>query len=125
MHIYVNVSFNDCQSRPWLVHRGVRHGIVLSPLLFSFYINETIDKMSEMSYGCLLTSLKFNILCYVDEIALVAPYAYRLQQLIDRLCCLLTELGLKINKDKRAYNVFKKHRNITLNSKFYLLGSEV
>ena len=122
---YVNVKFNDCQSRPWLVQRGVRQGSVLSPLLFCFYINEIIDKISEMNYGCLFTSLKFNILCYADDIALIAPSSFGLQQLIDRLCSLLTELDLKINKDKCAYIIFKKQRNITLNSKIYLLGSEV
>ena len=78
----------------------MRQGSVLSPLLFSFNVNEIIDEISEMNYGCLLTSLKFNILRYADDIALIAPSAYRLQQLIDRLCCLLTELGLKIKKDK-------------------------
>ena len=78
-----------------------------------------------MSHGCLLKSLKFNKLCYEDDIALIAPSAYGLQQLIDRLSCLLKELGLKINKDKCACIVFKKHRNITMNSKVYLLGSEV
>ena len=33
---YVNVRFNDCQSRPWLVQQGVRRGSLLSPSLFSF-----------------------------------------------------------------------------------------
>ena len=99
---YVSVKFNDCHSRPWLVQRGVRQGRVLSPLLFSLYINEIIEKISDMDYGCLLTSLKFNILCYADDTALVAPSSFGLQQLIDRLCSLLTELGLNINKDKSA-----------------------
>ena len=52
-----------------------------------------------MNYGCLFTSLKFNILCYADDIALIAPSSFGLQQLIDRLCSLLTELDLKINND--------------------------
>ena len=38
---------------------------------------------------------------------------------------LLTELRLKIIKNKCAYIIFKKRRNITLNSKVYLLCSEV
>ena len=68
-----------------------------------------------MNYSCLFTSLKFNILCYADNIALIALSSFVLQQLIDRLCSLLTELGLKINRDKCAYIIFKKQRNITLN----------
>ena len=44
-----------------------------------------------------------------------APSLYGLQQLINRLCCLLTELGLTIDWDKYAYILFKKHRNLTLN----------
>ena len=69
---YVNVRLNDCQSK---VQRGVRQVSVLSPLLFSFYINEIIDKVSEVNYGCLLTYHKFNILCYADDIVRIAPSA--------------------------------------------------
>ena len=94
---YVNVKFNKFQSRPWLVQRGIRKGSVITPLLFSFYINDMIDKVSDMNYGCLFTSLKFNILCYVGDIGLIAPSSYGLQQLIERLCSLLIEYGLKIN----------------------------
>ena len=46
---YINVNFNQCQSRQRLIQRGVRHGSVISPVLFSFYINEIIDKISEMN----------------------------------------------------------------------------
>ena len=113
---YVNVRFNDCQTTT---------RSVLSPLLFSFCINEIIDEISGMNYSCFLTFLNFNILCYADDIALIAASAYGLEQLIDRLCFLLMELVLKMSKDKCAYIVFKKYRNITLNSKIYLLGSEV
>ena len=68
-NIYDNGNFNLCNSRTWLIQQGVRQRRVLSPLLFSFFITELIDKISEMKYDCLLAHLKFNILCYADDIA--------------------------------------------------------
>ena len=50
-----------------------------------------------MNFGCLL---HFFITIIV---ALIALSSYDLKQLIDGLCCSLTELVPKINKEKCAY----------------------
>ena len=98
----VTVKFYEFKFRPWLVRWGVRQGCVLLPLLFSYYINEIMDKISEMNFGCLFASFKFNKPCYDLcgwYIALITPFSYGLQQLIERICCLMTDLGLKINDE--------------------------
>ena len=55
MNTYVNeVQFAGAASDPWKMGNGTRQGSVISPLLFSYYINEMINCISAMHEGCTL-----------------------------------------------------------------------
>ena len=85
MNTYVNVQFAGVTSDPWKVGNGTRQGSVISPLLFSYYINEMTNCISDMHEGCTLAGVKFNIICYVDDIALLAPSRIGLESLLETL----------------------------------------
>ena len=105
---FVNVRFNEVENDPWLIGNGTRQGSVLSPLLFCFYINEVIGEVYNMPCGCLLDGIKMNVLCYADDIALLAPSAKGLQKMLVTLQEGLTKLGLVVNPAKCAYIVSRK-----------------
>ena len=44
------------------------------PLLFSFYINEVIDRVLVLSYGFTFGIVEADILYYADEILVLAAY---------------------------------------------------
>ena len=49
--------------------------------------------------GCRLESMSYNIICYADDITVLAPSEMGLQVLLDSLAELLRRLGLKIKLD--------------------------
>ena len=104
---YVNTLFNHVKGNSWRVGNGVRQGVILSPLLFGFYINSVIEEISSMPLGCSIMGYKCNILCYADDIICLAPSAVSLQLMIDKLSYLLSELCLTINVQKSNYILFK------------------
>ena len=79
---YVNVQIAGVTSDHWKVGNGVRQRRVISPLLLSYINNETINCVYDMHAGCTLTGVKYYIICYVYDIALLAPFKIGLQRLL-------------------------------------------
>ena len=112
---HVNVNFNNTKGATWKLNNGTRQGGILSPYLFSLYINEMLDDIADEGTGCSLNNYQTNILAYADDITLIAPTSSALQKLLNKLFYYISELGLKLNVNKSVYMVCKaklyKHRN--------------
>ena len=65
------------------ISNGVRHGGILSPKLFSVYIDDLSDKLVKCKVGCYIDNLCINHVMYADDICLMAPSPAALQELID------------------------------------------
>ena len=107
---YVHTSFNKIKGKSWKVGNGVRQGGVLSPLLFSFYLNDILDLISELPLGCSIYGFKSNIVCFADDLILLAPTSQSLQKLLDVLCDRLLELCLTVNPTKSQFIIFRNSR---------------
>ena len=118
-----NVKVNNAVGATWKIGNGTRQGGILSPLLFCFYFDSLIDKICNMPVGCSLEGRKFNILCYADDVTLLAPSASGLQKLLDSFYSEICELGLEVNTSKCAYMIFRKCKKPqALTSKVFLDG---
>ena len=104
----VSTVFNGFVGSDWQVGNGARQGGILSGLMFNFYINDAIKAISALPQGCKLAGTKMNIVCYADDILVLAPSARGLQILLDRLVHELEALCLKINVQKSSYIVFRR-----------------
>ena len=60
-------------SDPFTVSNGVRQGSILSPTLFSIYLDSLSVKLSASGVGCTFNSNCFNHLVYADDTVLLAP----------------------------------------------------
>ena len=104
---YVKIKFNDCLSDSWRMANGTRQGGILSPYLFNLYIDYAIRNIHSLTTGCKLGLIPVNIICYADDILLMAPSANGLQFLIDKLVEVISGIRLQINPNKSQYMVFK------------------
>ena len=77
IHLYtnqhLNVSWNHCSSKYFSVANGVKQGGVLSPMLFSVYINDLLCRLESSPFGCKIGHIYSGVFAYADDVALVAP----------------------------------------------------
>lgn len=79
---------------------GVRQGGVLSPYLFSVFIDDIFDVVHNSQYGCHFGCVNFSIFLYADDIMLIAPSVFGLQQLTLTVECFLETCGMSLNVKK-------------------------
>ena len=63
---------NSHVSDPFGVTNGVRQGGVLSPVLFTAYLDELLQRLSTLDIGCHVGHHYVGSLCCADDIALLA-----------------------------------------------------
>ena len=62
---------------------GIRQGGVASPILFTVYMDELIHRLEKRNIGCYVGRQFFGVLCYADDVTLLAPTVNALQNLLD------------------------------------------
>ena len=83
-----------------MASNGRRQGSILSPTLFSVYIDSLSIELYASSVGCTLNTKCFNHLIYADDTVLVAPSPKALQNLINICVNFAEKHGLVYNERK-------------------------
>ena len=65
--------------------KGVRQGCCISPILFSFFLNDLKEYVSADSYGIDLDLCKIFILLFADDLVMFAESKIELQRLLNKL----------------------------------------
>jgi hypothetical protein len=95
---------------------GVRQGDCLSPTLFSIYMNDLAREINGLNAGIEVNGKCVGILLYADDIALVAPSEFKLQQMLNTLSLWSLKWRIFVNKSKSKVMHF---RNKTVNRSNY------
>ena len=103
-------------TKPLRCTRGVRQGCPLSPTLFALFTQDLPDTLSQKTQGVPLGDTRVNIICYADDIMLVAQNKEDLNQQIDTVITEIEKRDLEINFDKSAIMIMNEER-ITENTK--------
>ena len=79
------VKWGESKSRQFKIVNGTRQGSVLSPALFSLYMDELLVELRKLGVGCHISGVFFGAALYADDLVLIAPSRSALQRMLD-LC---------------------------------------
>ena len=96
------VKWQDCLSELMPLLCGLRQGSVLSPILFSVYINDLLVKIRNSNLGCHIKHIALNVFMYADDLLLLSISMHDMQLLINICMHELSILDMKINVRKSA-----------------------
>lgn len=129
--IYSNAStkirLDAAYSSPIEVTEGLLQGEVLSPLLFSLYISDIEQKLTDFKVdGIRINSkLDLQILLYADDMVILCPTSMGLKMKIKFLTKYFDEHGLKVHLDKTKVVVFRRGGRIEKELKFNYKGESI
>lgn len=117
--------YDTTESRVWdgsmfsdyfAVETGVKQGCILSPMLFSLYINDLPDILPG---GLNVAGIDVKILLYADDIVILSNTPNGLQDMIDALQGYCLRWSLRVNLLKSKIMVFRKGTRISQNLKWH------
>ena len=110
----VNVSWNNCYSDKFSVSNGVHQGGMLSPILFTVYIDDLLFELEKngVAIGCYWNHHFVGVVCYADDIALLAPSPSALRLMLKTCSHFASTHRLIFNANKTQLVRFS-HSNIS------------
>ena len=106
------------------IERGVRQGGILSPFLFKFFIDDLLNKVSDLEVGCMIGLSRVNILSYADDMVLLASDRKSLGDIYSVFKEEINSLELIINENKSKCVIFNRCRNFNFDNEIILDNSK-
>jgi hypothetical protein len=119
-----SVDLPDGMTNTFETNIGVKQGSILSPTLFSLYINDLIDNFGPDCEPLELNRKPISCLLYADDIILLSESAKGLQKSLDILKTYCDKWNLKISIGKTKVIVFNKSGRILKGFSFYMMMNQ-
>ena len=95
-----SVRWGTTQSAPFSVSNGVKQGGVLSPTLFSVYLDELLSRIKNSGAGCHIGLESFAAFAYADDVVLLSPSLCGLKRLLTICAEYAREYNVLFNASK-------------------------
>ena len=110
------VLWNSSISHPFPIHQGVRQGAVLSPLLYSIFVNDLLLHLSSSGHGTSVNGIFCGSPMFADDLALVSESVSDLQSILNIVTHYANTWRYKLNASKSSILVIgESKRSRTLN----------
>ena len=119
----LNIKWNTCMSHYFNTSNGVKQGGVLSPILFSIYIDELLYRLRQSGFGCKIGHLYYGAVGYADDVSFVAPTLYALRQMCHIAHEYASEYDITFNPVKCQFIYYGDKRDVTFNFNGVLLNA--
>ena len=87
MNMYISqrmqVRFGTAMSSHFNISNGVKQGGVLSPILFTIYIDNLIIQLRKFNIGCKIDNSFLSVFGYADDLTLLCPSLAGLKQMLN------------------------------------------
>ena len=123
----VSVCWNKSSSDKFSISNGVRQGGVLSPVLFPIYLDDLLLELERAGVGCYWRHHFVSAVCYVDNIALLAPSLSALQIMLETCTHYASLHSLIFNASKTQLIKFSRLSAFSVDSplNFCFLGQRL
>ena len=101
-----SVLWNSSTSRQFSIKQGVRQGAILSPLLYSIYVDELLAKLTASGLGISISGVYCGAPMYADDLALISDSAAELKLMLNIVDSYSSYWRYSINAQKSAILVF-------------------
>ena len=78
------VKWGDTKSDLFTIINGTRQGSMISPALWSIYLDMLIKELRELGVGCHVGGLFMEVVGYADDLLLMAPTRRAMQTMLDK-----------------------------------------
>ena len=127
LNLYTNqklcVQWGNHSSDYYNVSNGVKQGGVLSPVLFSIYIDELLLRLRNANIGCYIGNIFMGALAYADDVALLAPTVSSMNLLLSICQQFSTDFNVQFNSNKSRLLMFGNNIREDVNVTF--MGSDI
>ena len=115
----LRVKWGTSISEEFQVYNGVKQGGVLSPLLFSLYMDELLERLKNSGVGCYIGEMFMGAFCYADDCTLLAPTLFSMKKMLEVVSKFGKDFDVKFNPSKSQFMVFSDNKqscNITFDN---------
>ena len=117
------VRWDGVLSNWFNITAGVRQGGILSPDLYSIYVDDLISVLQSSGIGCYVAKTFAAALFYADDMCVLAPSVNGLQKMLDLCARYCDEWDIRLNPKKTKNMWFGK--KINLSHRLHMAGAPI
>lgn len=115
IHQETRIKWDDFHSEFFKVSNGVKQGGILSPALFSVYIDVLLIRLRNSGYGCHIGQTFVGVFAYADDIILLCPTRFSLNAQLNIASTFQREYHISFNAAKSQLLFFSaEHSDIPI-----------